>query len=97
MRLYNLTSLAQLDLQEIWLYIAQDNPSAADRVESALYNAFAKLAENPYLGSTRNDLTTKPVRFWPVTNYHIIYDPLLVIRILNGYRDIGTHLNEKAL
>jgi len=54
------------------------------------------LASNPGLGHTRRDLTSKPVRFWPVYSYLIIYDaetqPLEVIRILSGYRDVAAQL-----
>ena len=54
------------------------------------------LADNPGLGHLRRDLTTKPVRFWPVYSYLVIYDPdarpLEVVRILNGYRDVAALL-----
>lgn len=54
------------------------------------------LARNPDRGHLRKDLTTKPVRFWSIYSYLIIYDPatrpLEVVRILSGYRDIATIL-----
>lgn len=50
------------------------------------------LATQPELGHWRKDLTSKPVRFWFVYSYLIVYDPatrpLEVVRILSGYRDI---------
>lgn len=50
------------------------------------------LATQPELGHRRKDLTSKPVRFWCVYSYLIVYDPatrpLEVVRILSGYRDI---------
>jgi plasmid stabilization system protein ParE len=87
---------ARLDLFEIWEHIAKDNVDAADRVEAEILNLVAMLAPNPGLGHLRNDLTSKPVRFWPVYSYLIIFDPdarpLEVVRILSGYRDIAVLL-----
>ncbi len=83
---------ARLDLLEIWEYIARDNLDAADRVEQEIKEAVLMLSKQPELGHWRSDLTSKPVRFWCVYSYLIIYDPttrpLEVVRILSGYRDI---------
>ncbi len=83
---------ARLDLLEIWEHIARDNLDAADRAEQEIEEAVSLLARNPELGHLRRDLTSKPVRFWPVYSYLIIYDPatqpLEVVRILSGYRDV---------
>jgi len=88
---YELFPRAKADMEEIWLYIAQDNPSEANKTEEKFYAAFDKLADHPYMGHKREDLTLKPLRFWPVGNYLVIYDPnaspLQIIRILSGYRD----------
>jgi plasmid stabilization system protein ParE len=84
---------ARLDLLEIWEYIARDNLDAADRVEREIQETVSMLARNPSLGHWRRDLTSKPVRFWPVYSYLIIYlpdsRPLEIVRILSGYRDIA--------
>lgn len=99
MKPYNVTPAARDDLQEIWLYIAQDNPIAADRVETALYNAFSILAENPNIGHTRPDIIANHILFWGVYSYQIIYKPkskpLQILRILSGYRDINHILDEE--
>jgi len=83
---------ARLDLFEIWDYIAEDNISAADRVVLEIKDAITMLSMNPELGHVRKDLTSKSVRFWPVYSYLIIYNPatqpLEVVRILSGYRDL---------
>ncbi len=51
-----------------------------------------RLAEMPNLGHTRKDLTDKPVLFWPVGRYLIVYrgdrQPIEVARVLSAYRDI---------
>jgi len=87
---------ARLDLLEIWEHIATDNLDAADRVEHEIERIVSMLAKNPGLGHLRRDLTSKPVRFWAVYSYLIIYNadarPLEVVRVLSGYRDIATLL-----
>ncbi|GAA5251944.1 hypothetical protein KNCP2_02320 [Candidatus Rickettsia kedanie] len=54
--------------------------------------AFDKLANNPNMGSKREDLTNKPLRFWIVYNYYIIYapntSPLQILRIISLYCNI---------
>jgi toxin ParE1/3/4 len=92
---YQLTPQALDDLFDIWSYIAQDSPAAADRVEETIYLACERLGESPRIGTVRKDLTTLPVRFWlatPYPNYFIVYDPdkepLQVIRILHRARNI---------
>ncbi|MDB6039674.1 MAG: hypothetical protein JWM99_3515 [Verrucomicrobiales bacterium] len=83
---------ARRDLLGIWEFIAQGDLDAADRVEREIEQAIAMLVENPELGHTRRDLTSIPIRFWPVYSYLLIYDPetrpLEIVRILSGYRDI---------
>ena len=37
MKGYELSSEATEDLQEIWVYIANDNPAAADKLEEDIY------------------------------------------------------------
>lgn len=48
------------------------------------------------IGHLRPDLTERPVRFWPVRSYLIVYRadirPIQVIRVLSGYRDVATLL-----
>jgi hypothetical protein len=66
MRQYVLSTGAELDLNEIWEYIAQDNLDAADRWIKKLFDAFETLARAPGMGHKREDLTAFPVLFWPV-------------------------------
>ena len=61
MSVYVLTPLAKADIFDIWSYIADDSEGAADRVERAIYDACAFLAEAPMRGHTRPDLQT--IRF----------------------------------
>jgi len=96
---YRFTPQAARDLCDVWSFIAQDNPDAADRVEAAVYRACDLLAESRLAGQVRKDLTPLPLRFWvvhPYPNYLIVYDPeskpLHVIRILHGARNVPSVL-----
>ncbi|MFY9589217.1 type II toxin-antitoxin system RelE/ParE family toxin [Rickettsia endosymbiont of Halotydeus destructor] len=64
----------------------------AEEVIEQFEQAFFKLVTNPNIGSKREDLTNKPVRFWIVYSYYIIYDPttnpLQILRIISSYRNI---------
>jgi plasmid stabilization system protein ParE len=75
---YQFTPQAVADLFEVWSFIAHDNPTAADRVEEAVYRACEFLADAPLVGRIRKELTPLPVRFCvvqPYLNYIIVYDP----------------------
>lgn len=97
---YQFTPQAIADLFDIWSFIAEDNPDAADRVEEAVFRACDLLADSPLAGRTRKDLTPLPVRFWivqPYSNYLIVYrpekEPLQIVRILHAARDLPTVLD----
>jgi toxin ParE1/3/4 len=47
---------AEADLLEIWRYIAQDNPGAADRVLDRIERTVELLARHPLKGPARPDL-----------------------------------------
>jgi len=96
---YQFTPQALSDLLDIWSFIAQDNPTAADRVSEAIFGACAFLADSPLAGRIRKELTPLPVRFWvvqPYSNYLIVYGPekkpLQIIRILHGARNLPSLL-----
>ena len=95
MSVYVLTPLAKADIFEIWSYIANDSEDAANRVEQAIYDACAFVAEAPMRGHSRPDLTTRSLRFWPLIrypNYSIVYRPqtrpLQVVAVLHGKRNL---------
>lgn len=54
---YVLSTDADLDLDDIWEYIAGDNIEAADHWISELFDAFEALGQNPRMGHLRTDLT----------------------------------------
>jgi antitoxin ParD1/3/4/toxin ParE1/3/4 len=87
-----LSPLARRDLDETWEHIAADDIDAANRWVDEIERAIHLLAENPRLGHTRKDLTRRPVLFWPVGRYLVIYRadrrPIEVVRIVSAYRDV---------
>jgi len=97
MSAYIIAPRALADLDDIWLYIAQDSISAADHVLDEIYAAIKEMAQMPGMGHTREDLTSRPLRFWPVYSYLIVYraeaDRIEIVRVLSGYRDIETMLS----
>lgn len=66
MKKYVLSAGAELDLNEIWEFIASDNIDAADHWIGKLFDAFDAMARNPGIGHKRADLTAYPVLFWPL-------------------------------
>ena len=47
---------AEADLEEIWWYIVQDNPNAADRFLDRIEERCTALAEFPLMGTSRDEL-----------------------------------------
>jgi plasmid stabilization system protein ParE len=99
---YRLTPEAAGDLFEIWSYIAGDNAEAADRVETAIYDACTFLAQFPLSGQVRKNVTKRAVRFWTVQgfpNYVLVYrldeQPLQVIRILHAKQNVQRILGRR--
>ena len=90
---FRLSPEARQDIQQLWTYIARDSVEAAARVRREIRDACRRLAQHPYSGHQRGDLTTRQdVLFWPVYSFLIIYrpdkKPLEVLRVLHGNRDV---------
>ena len=81
------------ELDEIWGYIAKDNPEAAIQVVEAVYETFQRLANHPGLGRPHHSphpeiqgLRFRPV--WGYTRYLVLYREILGgIEILHVYHD----------
>ena len=84
---------ARLDLIYIWSYIADDNEAAADRMLDRFEGVLQMLSEQPKAGRERPELAPG-LRSFPVGNYLLFYLPLPggidLVRVLNGYMDIGS-------
>jgi toxin ParE1/3/4 len=83
--------IAEADLDDIWWFIAQDNPEAADRLLDKIGEQCLTLAQFPKMGASR-DKIMPDLRSFPVGNYLIFYmsidDGIEVVRVLPGMRDI---------
>jgi addiction module RelE/StbE family toxin len=62
---------ALADLDEIFAYIAQDNPHAAARLVARIEEVVARIAETPYMGEATRKSS---FRRFPVGNYLIVYE-----------------------
>ncbi|MBK8167831.1 MAG: type II toxin-antitoxin system RelE/ParE family toxin [bacterium] len=87
---------ARKDLTEVLEYIAGDSVEAALRVHDRFIEIFELLAANPDAGHFRADLTTRPVRFFPVYPYLVVYSadtrPLEIVCVLGGAQDVESIL-----
>lgn len=100
MKKYVLSTAAELDLEAIWEYIAQDNIDAADHWIGKLFDAFDALERTPGMGHRRDDLTSFPVLFWPVGAYLILYrvqgDRIEIVAVTQGARDVPAFLRQRT-
>ena len=91
MKQFRLTSQAQSDLDDIWLFIAEDNTKAADSILDLLLSKFITIATQPSIGRSRDELRPG-IRGFPVGHYVIFYrntpEYIEIIRVLHGARDI---------
>ena len=98
MAAFRLAPAAEKHIGDIVEFIATDNENAAVRVRDALYSAFDLLASRPGVGHLREDLTERPLRFWCVYSYLIVYDPasrpLTIVAVLHGARDLEQILKD---
>jgi plasmid stabilization system protein ParE len=96
MKPVRLARKALTDLHGIRAHIAADSALAADRILDAFREAFDHLAEFPQLGHVRPDLTSRPVRFWNVRGFLIIYseapEAVYILRVVRGSRDVPSLL-----
>lgn len=87
---YTLHPEAFSDLDEIRAYIAEDNPDAADRLITEIFDAMRVLVRFPYQGHRRSNLSSRPLRFALVREYLIAYAPdtvpLRVLAVFHGRR-----------
>jgi toxin ParE1/3/4 len=96
MNRFRLSPDAVRDIEGMVAYIARHSAPAARQVRQALLAACRRLAEYPGMGHRREDLTDKPVRFFPVYTFLIVYNPvttpLEIVRVLGGAQDIAAML-----
>ena len=88
---YRLHEEAREDLDQIWLYLAEEaSPDTATRIEDEFFQTFALLDTQPGMGFQRPNLTSRPLRFWIMREYLIVYapehDPFFIVAVIQGRR-----------
>ena len=82
---------SDLDVFEIALLVANENPTAAERLIDRFDEKLMMLADNPHSGRPRDELAPS-LRSYAVGNYLIFYRPIEngieLIRVLHGARDL---------
>ena len=96
---YLLTETAEGELEEILDFIAErDGKERAETVLVRFLDVFENLASSPGIGHHKHDLTGEALRWWPVFRFLVLYDPevepLVVMRILHGARDLNRIFSE---
>ena len=93
-----LSDEARSDLFEIWAFVAGGNPPAANQLERDILQGCALLARQPGIGHRRGDLCADAgvrfhtVRTWYLIVYEIDTEPLRIVRIMHGARDVASEL-----
>ena len=98
MRQFVLTRAAERDLDQIKRFlIKKAGPTVTRKVFQEIRGAMKLVGNEPGAGHAREDLTSRPVKFWPVYSYLIVYDPeakpVQIVRVLHGMRDVEEILN----
>jgi antitoxin ParD1/3/4/toxin ParE1/3/4 len=98
MKRFVLTRPAERDLDLLKAYLLEKSgPMVTRRVVKDIRSGLLLLASEPGAGHLREDLTDRPLKFWRVYSYLIVYDPatkpIQIIRVLHGKRDVEDVLN----
>ncbi len=84
------TPQADVDLTDIWTYIARENPAAADKLIRKINDTFELLATNPEIGIRQDELRPglrcKPVRKNYLVFYEVASDDIRILRVMHGAR-----------
>jgi len=90
---------AERDLEDLWLTIAAENPSAATRVLGAIAARIGRLSDHPRMGPRRPD--SRPAARMPLEGpYLVLYqthpdtdegpvDAVEIVRVVDGRRDLA--------
>ncbi len=91
-----ITPAAENDVINLWVYIARNNPAAADRVYQAAETTFAALTSMPGIGTIYQPRRAKlqGLRFFPIKqfpNYIIYYreitEGIEIVRVLHSHME----------
>ena len=85
---------AQRELRAAAVWIAEDNPAAADALLAAAMTAARRIEARPKLGRIRLELAPARYRFWSLRGfpYLLVYDaeavPAIILRFVHQSRDL---------
>ncbi len=94
---------ARRELREAAIWIAEDNPDAAEALLRAAVRAAEMIAANPGLARVRLDLAAARFRFWSLRGYPqlLVFDvdrtPPVVARFVHQARDLPVVLSDLDL
>jgi toxin ParE1/3/4 len=92
------TARATADLDEIWLFIAMDNVSAADRLIDRITERTRALADHPRLDVARPDIAPE-ARMLTIGDYLISYrilgSDVAINRVVHGARRLEGLFDEE--
>jgi toxin ParE1/3/4 len=88
---YRLTQQAEQDVLRIWLHIAADSMTVADRLVDEFTETYDRLAEFPNVGTSMEQYRPR-LRCFSLRSYLIFFTPIVdgieVYRVLHGARQI---------
>jgi len=86
-----LSADADTDIDDIWDFIAQNDPEQAARFLLKLLDLFVLIASNPLMGTEKPQIHAD-MRQFPYGSYSIFYRPdqngVEIMRVLHSARDI---------
>ncbi len=96
MNKYRISPLAYDDLEQIFLYIAERNLSAAQKLISEMAKQFDLAAHNNSIGSAKDEFMVG-MRMFPYKKYNIYYfkapHGIEIFRVLHSARDQSAVFN----
>ena len=92
-RRFRLSQAASADLDDIWVYVAQDGSGgAANRLIDSIAERFPILLQMPQSGRKRDEVR-RGLRSHPVGSYVIYYREMKtgieIVRVIHGARDVA--------
>ena len=88
---YRVAPLAKRDIDEIWDYVARDDPEAANRLVDNFRSRFILISQNKLIGSARSEFGSG-IRLFPFETSLIFYVPyessVDIVRVLHSARDL---------
>jgi toxin ParE1/3/4 len=90
---FRLSRQAEQDLEDIWVYLAQQDELLADKQIAQILDRFPMLSQFPDMGRQRDDLLIG-LKSFPIKPYIIFYtkiaDGIEIVRVLHQSRDINS-------